>query len=447
MKPEESPESLEHLLSETDHKPEASKHAQGLGNAALKSAAFAPIQAVKGAAISTIKLGLQKINPLEKKITRNDVSETGVESLRFGYTSAKQAKNAVKTTAQTIRTTQRTIKTTGRATKETGKTVVRVVRTTVKVTIETAKAVGTVVTHIAAAMMNPIVLIITIVILILLIMAGYVIAMMSSAAGAVSNMRNAYENALGLDDPAAAYTEGAEFYRIAMENARKTFDERVDALYYSIHDLPNSDLVYFERNSPGNPKVKLDRSVLAADEVKQQIKNAWLPSLSEKEILAITYVYLQKQENDAHETDGALYMVEYTQETFDAVVAALYVTTENVHEKQACPDRNCAVRKVDNPAWLDCDRHMGEAAKIINGEAPGDVNQARIDYENWSAARDSYPRYVDEACCPMEHTNHSIALTFYDKSSVLMRLGISDDKYAQWVELTIGAFENNEMIP
>ena len=90
---------------------------------------------------------------------------------------------------------------------------------------------------------------------------------------------------------------------------------------------------------------------------------------------------------------------------------------------------------------------MGEAAKIINGEKSGDVEQARKDYENWLAARETYPHYIDEAYCPKLHDNHSIALTFYDKTSVLMQLGLGEIPYAEWVKLTITGFEKNEEIP
>lgn len=427
----------------------AANKKSGLGDETLKAAASSPLQAIKGAAISTVKSSLQKINPLDKKINQADTSETGVESLRLGYTTGKQAKNAVKTTAQTIKTTQRTIKTTGRTAKETGKTAIRVVKTTVKVTVNTVKAAGSAATHIAAAMTNPVVLIVTLVILMLLLMVGYVIVMLGGAAGAASSIRNAYENAEGLEDVAASYTEGTGFYQIAMANAQSAFYTKIDSLYYDAADLSHSNLVYFTKNFPGSaPQVLYrDYSVLANDAEKAKMKSTWQPYFSEKEVLAITYVYLQKQENDARGTDGALYMVEYTQEALDTVVSALYALTDTVYHQQECHSKDCSVHQVENPQWKYCSEKLGEAARIINGEVPGNVEQARIDYENWAAAMAAYPQYIDENYCPKEHDTHSVALTFYDKASVLMQLGISEDKYATWVEMTLAAFENNENIP
>lgn len=419
----------------------------GLGDDLLKAAAKSPIQAIKGAAISTLKSGVQKINPFDKKINTSDVSDTGIESLRLGYTTAKQGKNAVKTTAQTIKTTQRTIKTAGRAAKETTKVVIRVVKTTVRVTAATAKLVGKAVAYIASAIPAPILIILAAAIILLILMMGAIILTAGGVAGGKNATRNAYENALGLDDLAEDYADGVSFYSTAMNQAKSAFEAKIDALLYDETNLAHSDLVYFTRSSPGNPNAKLEHSELATDAIKTQIKDTWLPCLTEQEVLAIAYVYLQKQENDTQGTNGALYEVEYTQDVLNEVVGKLYAVTETVYEKQQCPGKDCDTHKVVNPAWTQCDEKMGEAAQIINGEKSGDVEQARKDYENWLAAREAYPHYIDEAYCPKLHDNHSIALTFYDKTSVLMQLGINEIPYAEWVELTITGFENSEEIP
>ena len=416
----------------------------GLGDDALKAAASAPFKAVTGAVVSTIKSGVQKINPFDKKINTTDVSDTGVESLRLGYTTAKQGKNTIKTAQQTIKTTQRTIKTTGRAAKETGKTVVKVTKVTARVTATVVKAVAHGVAYVVSVIPTPILLILLAVIIFLIFMIGAVMSFMGGAVAGASSVRQAYENALGLDDPVADYPEGAGYYAIAMQNAQNAFNAQIDALYYDASDLPNSDLVYFERNSDGNPKAKLDHSELATDAVKTQIKNTWLPCLTEEEVMAIAYVYMQKQENDAHGTTGALYKVEYTQDVLDTVVNALWVVSERVYSNQQCPDKNCDTHEVTNPTWTYFKQKQGEAADIINGITPGDEEQARKDYVNYSLSLAATPEKIDEAYCPKNHDKHSIALTFYAKTSVLMQLNIAADPYSTWVEMTTTAFENIE---
>ncbi len=370
----------------------------------------------------------------------NDTSDAGTEGLRLGYSTVKQAD-------KTIRTAQRTIKTTEKTAKKTAKVTYKVTKTVVKITAKTVKVIGKVVVKIISVIPPPILLILVGAMLFMLLMLGAVMIIVGGVTGGANATKSAYENALGLAVPAEDYADGALFYTAAMNDAKSGFEARIDALSYDADDLAHSDLVYFTRSSPGNPNAKLEHSELATDAIKTQIRNTWLPSLSEQEVLAIAYVYLQKQENDAQGTTGALYQVEYTQDVLNDVVGKLYAITETVHEKQQCPGKDCDTHQVVNPAWTQCDEKMGEAAKIINGEKAGDVEQARKDYENWLAARETYPHYIDEAYCPKLHDNHSIALTFYDKTSVLMQLGLNEIPYAEWVELTITGFEKNEEIP
>ncbi len=370
----------------------------------------------------------------------NETPNAGTEGLRLGYSTVKKAD-------KTIRTAQRTIKTTEKTAKKTAKVTYKVTKTVVKITAKTVKAIAKGVIKIISVIPPPILLILVGAMLFMLLMLGTVMVIAGGVAGGTNATKSAYENALGLAVPAEDYAYGASFYTTAMKDAKSSFEAKIDALSYDAADLAHSDLVYFTRSSPGNPNAKLEHSELATDAIKTQIKNTWLPSLSEQEVLAIAYVYLQKQENEAQGTTGALYQVEYTQETLDTVVAALYVVTENVHERQQCPGKDCDTHKVINPTWTYFDEKLGEAAKIINGELPGDKEQARVDYVNYMTSRDNTPKEIDEAYCPKMHDNHSIALTFYDKTSVLMQLGLGETPYAEWVEMTITGFEKNEEIP
>ncbi len=88
---------------------------------ATKKVAAAPVtmavQAVKGG----VRSAISKANPFDKQINKNDVTDSGVESIRLAYTSVKKAKNSIKTVSNTVRTTHRTIKTAGKAAKATVK--------------------------------------------------------------------------------------------------------------------------------------------------------------------------------------------------------------------------------------------------------------------------------------------------------------------------------------
>ena len=370
----------------------------------------------------------------------NETSDVGNEGMRLGYSAVKQAD-------KTIRTAQRTIKTTEKNAQKTAKVTYKVTKTVVKITAKTVRMIGKVVVKIISVIPLPILLILVGAMLFMLLMLGAVMVIAGGVAGGANATKSAYENALGLAVPAEDYADGATFYTAAMNDVKSSFEAKIDSLSYDADDLAHSDLVYFTRSSPGNPNAKLEHSELATDAIKTQIKNTWLPSLSEQEVLAIAYVYLQKQENDAQGTTGALYQVEYTQDVLNDVVGKLYAITETVHEKQQCPGNDCDTHKVINPTWTYFDEKLGEAAKIINGELPGDKEQAHIDYVNYMTSRDNTPKEIDEAYCPKLHNNHSIALTFYDKTSVLMQLGLGEIPYAEWVELTITGFEKNEEIP
>lgn len=370
----------------------------------------------------------------------NETSDTGTEGLRLGYSTVRQAD-------KTIRTAQRTIKTTAKTAKKTAKVTYKVTKTVVKITTKTVKAIAKGVIKIISVIPPPILLILVGAMLFMLLMLGAVMVIAGGVAGGTNATKSAYENALGLAVPAEEYADGAGFYTTAMDGAKSSFEAKIDALSYDETNLAHSDLVYFTRSSPGNPNAKLEHSELATDAIKTQIKNTWLPSLSEQEVLAIAYVYLQKQENDAQGTTGALYQVEYTQDVLNDVVGKLYAITETVHEKQQCPGKDCDTHKVTNPTWTYFDEKLGEAAKIINGELPGDKEQAHTDYKNYLLSRDATPKEIDEAYCPKLHNNHSIALTFYDKTSVLMQLGLNEIPYAEWVEMTTTGFEKNEEIP
>ena len=442
--PEEPPE------PDAPEQSERSGFQIGIGKAVDKTVhtiAHAPERVIKSAVHSGVKTAVNKLDPFNKKIDKRNTNDSGVESLRLGNSVVKTGVQGVKTVERTVKTTEKTIKTTGSVIGETVKTSYRIIKKTVVTSAVIIKFTAEAAVNIVAALLNPIVLIVIIFILVLILIGGGVLMIMGSMGVGGNTLRRAYMNAEGLGEVTTAYTEGLGFYQTAIQNAENAFDARIDALYYSDPDKMHSDLIWFQRISPGSPDAISARSELAYDAVKQQVKDTWLPCLTEKEVLAITYVYLQKKMNDRQHTDAELYMVDYTQDILNEVVAALYVVTENVIPRQGCPDRDCAIHQVPNPAYNYCVEQMNKAAAIINGEAPGDVAQARIDYENWADALNYYPPYIDEAYCPLEHNDHAIALTFYDKDAVLIKLGLDGDKYSRWVDMTIAGFESDTTLP
>lgn len=175
-----------------------------------KKAVTAPVSATVRTARNTIKSVFSKANPFDKKINKNDVTDTGVETIRL-------ANSGIKTVKSSIKTTQRTIKTTGTAIKRTGTVVYKTTAFTAKSTVAVAKFVG---------------------------------------------------NAAGLVDVPAQYQVGLEYLNTALENHRNDFNSLIDSLYYNYDDLTNSNLVYMERTDESGGKAIYEKS-FATDDMLQ----------------------------------------------------------------------------------------------------------------------------------------------------------------------------------
>lgn len=124
---------------------------------------------------STIKTVFSKANPFDKNIDKNDVADTGTESIKLAYTSVKKGKNTIKTVDRTVKTTQRTIRTVGSAVKNTGTVVYKATDFTVKSAIKASKFVGNAAVHVVASLMNPIFIFFASIIIIFVIMAAFVV--------------------------------------------------------------------------------------------------------------------------------------------------------------------------------------------------------------------------------------------------------------------------------
>ncbi len=95
----------------------------------LKKIANAPVNLIK----SGVHSAASKINPFDKKISQNDTTDSGVESIRLANTVVKKTGQTIKTVDRTVKTTQRTIKTAENVVSVTGRAIIKTGRTAGKV--------------------------------------------------------------------------------------------------------------------------------------------------------------------------------------------------------------------------------------------------------------------------------------------------------------------------
>ena len=114
-----------------------------------KGIAAAPAKFTVGTAKRSAKNMLRKANPLEKNINKNDTADHGVESLRLAYRTGKKTISTAKTTVRTAKSAAKTVRKAPRVIVNSAKKTVKAVRTTVKVT-------AAILTHVVAALINPV---------------------------------------------------------------------------------------------------------------------------------------------------------------------------------------------------------------------------------------------------------------------------------------------------
>ncbi len=243
-----------------------------------KKVVTAPVSATVRTVKNTVKNVFSKANPFDKKINKNDVTDTGVESIRL-------ANSSIKTVKSSIKTTQRTIKTTGTAIKRTGTVVYKTTAFTAKSTVAVAKFVGNAAVHVVASLTNPAIIIFLGLIIVLSLCFGSVLILISGD----NTDKSARVNAAGLVDVPAQYQVGLEYLNTALENHRNDFNSLIDSLYYNYDDLTNSNLVYMERTDESGGKAIYEKS-FATDDRKNALKSEWNIPLTEREFLAIAYV-------------------------------------------------------------------------------------------------------------------------------------------------------------
>lgn len=432
---------------------------------------------------STLKNTLSRANPFDKKINKNDVSDTGTETVRLAYRSIKTVKNSVKTT-------QRNIKTVGSAVRNTGTVIYKTTAFTVKSVVAVSKFAGNVVVNTVAFLMNPVVIIIIFVVACILLLGSILIIVAGD-----DTDKSTRVNASGLIDIPSQYQTGLEYLHIAVENKQNDFNSLIDSFYFNYDDLTNSDLVYMERTLP-SPVKKYETS-FATDERKNSLKSEWNITLTEREIIAIAYVYMENQKNEANGTEHGIYEVSFSQEVFDTIISKCVVYSDNVYGSQKCPDENCTrhVEMLPNPDYISlqeqCDNladaynDWGEVASALYDNSQIENSYAQSAHWNsvvqpmlntWIVTYNRYPELENNGydfldtlgseyetaieqlnntppeieqvtyICEYQHNLHSVGLAFFDKETVMNALNF-DDISKQWVELTETGFENNPDIP
>ena len=154
----------------------------------------------------------------------------------------------------------------------------------------------------------------------------------------------------------------------------------IDSLYYDPDDLPNSDLVYMIC-SDGD---EFQKSV-ATTSRKNQLKTKFSKSLSETEAIALVYVYLEKQENDDNGTEGEIYKVDFTDDSFDELLDMMISWTDAVYYNQECPQKNCSIHieEKPNPDYADISELVNTSAYAYN-----DWGGICVLLEKWNGIKD-----------------------------------------------------------
>ena len=287
---------------------------------------------------------------------------------------------------------------TGRAARKAAKAPKRIYKTaenTAKVVKTTARVTTVVISHTIAFLFNPVVLILLLVVILVILCA----ALLTQAAGGTQTeetqvMGGAYIEMIGIDDISVRYPDAAEYYRIACENNKNRFGQLIDRLYYNYSDLEHSDLVYMERDLLG-AVTQYERG-FASDSYKATLKSAWSVPVTQRQAIAIAYVYLEMQENNAHGSEMDIYRVSFTQEIFNEIVDASAVWSTSRFKKQRCSSANCSPEKVPNPAYSTAQQTYQQAVDRYN-DWNTNVVPAAVSYRNMLAAYNAVPSIVQSA--------------------------------------------------
>ena len=270
-----------------------------------------------------------------RKINLHDTSDTGAESVRLGANAAKKGRRAVRTA------------------RDTAKKSVHAAKVTVNV-------LHGLIVHTVAILISPVTWVILAIGLVLYLLMTLLIILTGVAAQDNNAQHQAYATPVALsEDIPEEITEAKGLFETAVNAKKREYTDKIDALAFNTSDMPHNDTVYLRRNEP---PAEFQTS-LATPARKTQLKNAWRLAVSEAEGIAIAYVYLERQENEAHGSQGVLYPVSYTQDVFDMIVSDMVTVTETQYRNQECPDANCSVHYhvADNPAYATAQQNYTNA--------------------------------------------------------------------------------------
>lgn len=454
-----------------------------------KGVVTAPAKVAASSFKRTAKDAVRRANPLNKQINKGDTADHGMESLRLAYRTGKKTVQTAKSTAKTAKSTVKAVKKAPRVVVNTAKQTVNVVRKTVRVT-------AAVLTHVVAALINPVTWILLFFGMVIFVILSIIVIIMGGASTQDATQAISYTQQVGIDD--TDMDEAREFYRLACERNKGNFSSLINGLYYSASDLKNSDLVYMERNAVGT--ITQYTRGFPTNTWKNSLIAAWMISLPEEQAIAIAYVYLEKQENTAHGTEQQIYQIEYTQDVFNEIVDQAVRWSDTTYGHQQCAGNNCSEHhdRRPNPAYqaaqteyTNCVNRRDDFnamvvpraddyARLLNqyNNSPPPAQsamQGALDnawamlvqaFRNWESVFgytgwtiDEYigingsawlQQFTDTAwrtlqntdeyitttyyTCDHLHTLHSIGLYTYDKETVMTALGFSDaDK--EWENL------------
>lgn len=357
-------------------------------NGLLKGIVKAPFAVALNTAKSAVKSTVSKANPFDKPINKNDVTDSGVESIRLAYTSAKKGVNSIKTVGSTIKTTKRTVKTTKDVVKGTGTAIYRTADFAKNTVVITYKVTEAIVTNVVAALTNPFVLIALAFLLIVSFLIGSFVFLLGGVASAASSNKQAMTMAAGIGNTekvAEQYAKGEEWFNKYIEEKHDGYNNVINDLRYDPNDNKYNDLVKvwryrsgyptpekaWEHSKEGIPPSKYRNLGAFADpEWKNTLTtDVWEMQVKYREIAAIAYVYLEKQKAGG-EVNG-IYRTELTEDVFREIADLCVQYEVNVYHDQTCPGDGCMFD--NDPRVLHCDHKHDFVMVNINFNTKEDI--------------------------------------------------------------------------
>jgi hypothetical protein len=330
---------------------------------------------------------------------------------------------------------------------------VQIVRGTVKFAVSA-------ISHTVALATNPVIwLIFGIVLIIIMLAASFMILFggndtnTKAIAGAVGF---ANENQTVND----VYTQGKGYFDTNLTALQNQFNQLIDNANYNSEDLPSSDLIFLRRTKADNSALEYAIS-FATDTRKTSLKSEWNFEYSPETILAICYVYLEKQAGGGV---GAIVPVTLSEQIVIDILNRFINFNSVLSANNFCPQQNCTqdviVTIEPNPeytakseevdtAYYDWQEKLSQynsAAPQAQGGLYYGVQSAESEYYDLLSELSEISSSIEKTevvgmKCDGFHELHSVNLTFNSKEKVMSDLGFSEGEI-QWVDITEVGFQN-----